>query len=59
MALNFLDDVFSLHLAFETAQSILKGFAFLYTNFCQVKYTSNPARMAQVPAYSLQHPFDI
>jgi hypothetical protein len=53
VTLDFLDDVFGLHLALETAQSILKGFAFLNTNFCQVKYTSNPARMAQVPAYPL------
>jgi uncharacterized protein (DUF697 family) len=43
VTLDFLDDVFGLHLALETAQSILKGFAFLYTNFCQVEYTSKPA----------------
>ncbi len=43
MALHFLDDVFSLHLALKTAQSILKGFAFLNSNFCQWGYTSEPA----------------
>ena len=43
MALHFLDDVFSLHFALKPAQRILKGFAFLDTNFCQVKYTSRHA----------------
>jgi len=46
MALDFLDDVFSLHLAFETAQGILKGFAFLNSNFCQRGYTSKQAKTA-------------
>jgi hypothetical protein len=41
MALDFLDDVFLLHLAFETPECILKGFAFLHSNLCQLKYTSN------------------
>lgn len=36
MALYFLDDVFRLHFALEPAQCILKGFAFLDTNFCQI-----------------------
>jgi len=35
MALYFLDNVFSLHLALEAPQGILKGFAFLYSNLCQ------------------------
>jgi hypothetical protein len=35
MTLHFLDDVFGLHFALETAQRILKGLAFLYSNFCQ------------------------
>jgi hypothetical protein len=35
VALNFLDDVFRLHFALEATECILKGFAFLDTNFCQ------------------------
>jgi hypothetical protein len=46
VTLDFLDDVFRLHLTLETAQSILQGLAFLHTNFCQVKYTSQPAKSA-------------
>ncbi len=41
MSLHFLDDVFSLHFAFEAAQGIFKGFAFLYSNLCHERYTSN------------------
>jgi len=37
VAFDLLDDVFGLHLALETAQSVLKGFAFLNSNFCQWK----------------------
>ncbi len=44
VTLDFLDDVFGLHLTLETAQSVLQGFAFLYTNFCQDEYTSKPAK---------------
>ncbi len=33
--LDLLDNVFGLHLAFKAAQSIFKGFAFLYSNLCQ------------------------
>ncbi len=40
MTLDFLDNVFGLHLALEAPQGILKGFAFLYSNLCQEKYTS-------------------
>ena len=36
MALNLLDYVFLLHLAFEAAQSILEGFTLLKPNFCQI-----------------------
>jgi hypothetical protein len=43
MTLNFLDDVFCLHLSLKTAQGILKGFAFLDSNLCQGEYTSKPA----------------
>jgi hypothetical protein len=35
VALYFLDNVFLLHLAFETAQSVFKGFSLLQTNFRQ------------------------
>ena len=35
VTLDFLDNVFRLHLAFETSQGVLKGFAFLYSNLCQ------------------------
>jgi hypothetical protein len=41
VTLDFLDDVFGLHLALKAPQGILKGFAFLYSNLCQEKYTSN------------------
>ncbi len=40
VTLDFLDDVFRLHLALEAPQCVLKGFAFLYSNLCQEKYTS-------------------
>jgi hypothetical protein len=40
VTLDFLDNVFGLHLALKAAQSIFKGFAFLYSNLCQEKYTS-------------------
>src|SRR5271154_5389317 len=35
VTLDFLDNVFGLHLALKTPQRILKGFAFLYSNLCQ------------------------
>jgi hypothetical protein len=44
VALDFLDNVFSLHLALEAPQGILKGFAFLYSNLCQEKYTSKQSQ---------------
>jgi hypothetical protein len=53
MALNFLDDVFSLHLALEAAQRILKGFAFLNSNFCQWKNTSKHASVSATSRISL------
>ena len=40
VSLYFLDDVFCLHFAFEAAQGIFKGFAFLYSNLCHERYTS-------------------
>jgi hypothetical protein len=44
VAFNFLDNVFCLHLTLEASQGILKGFAFLYSNLCQEKYTSNQSQ---------------
>ena len=42
VALDFLDDVFLLHLALEAAKSILEGLTLLQTNFCQCKNTPLP-----------------
>jgi hypothetical protein len=44
VALDFLDNVFGLHLALKAPQGILKGFAFLYSNLCQEKYTSKQSQ---------------
>jgi hypothetical protein len=44
MTFDFLDNVFGLHLALEAPQGILKGFAFLYSNLCQEKYTSKQSQ---------------
>jgi hypothetical protein len=41
VTLDFLDNVFSLHLALEAAKGILKGFALLYSNLCQEKTPPN------------------
>jgi hypothetical protein len=35
VTLDFLDNVFGLHLALKAPQGILKGFAFLNSNLCQ------------------------
>jgi hypothetical protein len=48
MLLDFLDDVFLLHLALETAQSVLQGFAFLDDDFSHVKFTPNPVRIGNL-----------
>jgi hypothetical protein len=53
VALDFLDDVFSLHLALKAAQGILKGFAFLNSNLCQEKYTSKQSPNGMLSGYSL------
>ena len=45
MLLDFLDDVFLLHLALETAQSILQRFTFLDDDFSHVRFTPNPVRI--------------
>jgi hypothetical protein len=44
VTLDFLDDVFRLHLALEAPQGILEGFALLYSNLCQEKYTSKQSQ---------------
>jgi hypothetical protein len=44
VTLDFLDDVFRLHLALEAPQRVLKGFALLYSNLCQEKYTSKQSQ---------------
>ena len=43
VALNLLDNVFLLHLALETAQSVLEGLALLKPNFCQTYTPPNPS----------------
>ena len=45
MLLDFLDDVFLLHLALETAQSVLQRFTFLDDDFSHVIFTPNPVRI--------------
>jgi hypothetical protein len=45
VTLDFLDDVFGLHLALKAPQGILKGFAFLNSNLCQEKYTSKQSQL--------------
>jgi hypothetical protein len=42
MTLNFLDDVFRLHLTFEAAKRIFQRLAFLQSHFCQANYTPKP-----------------
>jgi len=41
---DFLDDVFLLNLPLKPAERILKRFAFLYANLCQIDYTPCPAK---------------
>jgi hypothetical protein len=43
--LDFLDDVFLLHLAFEAAQGVLQRFTFLDYDFGHVIFTPNPVRI--------------
>lgn len=43
VALHFLDNVFLLHLALETSQSILEGLALLQSYFCQTYTPPNPS----------------
>ncbi len=48
VTLDFLDNVFGLHFALEAPQSILKGFAFLYSNLSQEKYTSKQSQSGYI-----------
>ena len=48
MLLDFLDDVFLLHFALETAQSVLQGLSFLDDDFSHVKFTPNPVRIGNL-----------
>ena len=48
VTLDFLDNVFRLHLALEAPQCVLKGFAFLNSNLCQEKYTSKHSPIGSV-----------
>jgi hypothetical protein len=43
VALDLLDNVFLLHLALETTQSVLEGFSLLKSNFCQTDTPPNPS----------------
>ncbi len=43
VALDLLDNVFLLHLALETAQSVLEGFTLLKPYFCQTDTPPNPS----------------
>lgn len=52
VTLDLLDDVFLLHFALETAQSILEGFALLESDFSQ--RTKHPQTRPNWTAYLLQ-----
>ena len=52
VTLDFLDNVFGLHLALKASQGILKGFAFLYSNLCQEKYTSKQSQSGYLLEYA-------
>ena len=43
VALDLLDNVFLLHFALETAQSVLEGFTLLQSNFRQTDTPPNPS----------------
>jgi hypothetical protein len=53
VTLDFLDDVFGLHLALKATERILKGFTFLYSNLCQEKYTSKHSQLGLLPRIPL------
>jgi len=56
VALYLLDNVFLLHLAFETAQSILEGLPLLKPNFCQTLPTPRPVRVGPNSYYKVFGP---
>jgi hypothetical protein len=43
VAFHFLDNVFLLHLALKTAESVLEGLALLKPNLCQTYTPPNPS----------------
>src|SRR5579863_4321446 len=47
VALNLFDDVFLLHFALETAQSVFEGFTLLQSNFRQTDTPPNPSRRTE------------
>src|SRR5690348_5163655 len=46
--LDFLDDVFLLHLALETTQGVLQRFTFLDNDFGHSSFTPNPVRIGNL-----------
>jgi hypothetical protein len=54
VSLHFLDDVFLLHLAFETAKRILEGFSLLKSNLCQTDYTPKLVQKDRIVIARLQ-----
>jgi hypothetical protein len=52
VTLDFLDNVFRLHLTLKASQCVLKGFAFLYSNLCQEKYTSKHSQSGFISEYA-------
>jgi hypothetical protein len=51
VALDLLDNVFLLHFALKTAQSILEGFPLLQSNFRQTRHTPKPVRKDRFLGY--------
>jgi hypothetical protein len=54
VTLYFLDDVFLLHLAFKTPQSVLKGFTLLQSNFRQTNTPPNPPGRTRIVIAGIQ-----
>jgi hypothetical protein len=51
VALYFFDNVFLLHFALETAQSVLEGFTLLQSNFRQTDTPPNPSGRITLLSY--------
>src|SRR5271167_3624705 len=51
--LDFLDDIFLLHLALETAQCIFQRLTFLDNDFSHFTFTPNPVRIGYVRRHCL------